>query len=66
VDPRRRHRRLVDLERSAAVPAEAGKLRVDKLVKVRRLDGAEEWVPIHLEVQSQPDAQLSQRAYRQS
>ena len=43
--------------------AEMGKLRTDKLVKVYRLDGAEEWLLIHVELQSQPDKNLPQRMY---
>ncbi len=31
--------------------ADLGKQRVDKLVKVRRLGGAEEWVLVHVEAQ---------------
>jgi hypothetical protein len=43
--------------------AEAGKLWADKLVKVVRLDGVEEWVLIHVEVQSQKDPRLPERMY---
>jgi hypothetical protein len=43
--------------------AELGKLRADKLVRVHCLDGVEEWLLIHVEVQSQPDPRLPQRMY---
>ena len=44
--------------------SELGKQRVDKLVKVRRIDGVEEWVSVHVEVQAQPDEGLPQRVYQ--
>jgi hypothetical protein len=44
--------------------AQLGKQRVDKLVKVRRLNGAEEWVLVHIELQAQTDRDLPQRVYR--
>ena len=44
--------------------ADLGKQRTDKLVKVRRRDGGEEWVLIHVEVQAQPDPDLALRMYR--
>ena len=44
--------------------SELGKQRVDKLVKVLRIDGVEEWVLVHVEVQAQPDAGLPQRVYQ--
>jgi len=43
--------------------AELGKLRADKLVRVRRLGGQEEWLLIHVEVQGQPDPRLPLRMY---
>jgi uncharacterized protein DUF4351 len=43
--------------------AELGKLRADKLVRVHCLDGQEEWLLIHVEVQGQPDPQLPRRMY---
>ena len=43
--------------------AESGKLRADKLVRVHCVDGQEEWLLIHVEVQSQPDPQLPRRMY---
>ena len=44
--------------------AETGCLRVDKLVKVQTVDGAEEWLLVHVEVQSQADGDLARRMYR--
>ncbi|MBN2506338.1 MAG: transposase [Verrucomicrobia bacterium] len=44
--------------------ADLGKQRVDKLVKVRRRDGAEEWVLLHVEIQAQPDDRLPLRVYQ--
>ena len=44
--------------------AETGKHRVDTLFKVRRHDGTEDWILVHVEVQSQPDRRLPQRLYR--
>jgi hypothetical protein len=41
-----------------------GKQRVDKLVKVRRLDGQAEWVLVLVEVQAQPDENLPGRVYQ--
>jgi len=35
----------------------------DKLVKVRRLDGREEWLFIHIEIQAQPEGQFSLRMW---
>jgi hypothetical protein len=43
--------------------AATGKRHVDKLVEVRRRDGAREWLLVHLEVQSQPDRHLPERMY---
>jgi predicted nucleic acid-binding Zn-ribbon protein len=51
---------LEEVVRDAAL----GKQRVDKLVKVNRLDGVEEWILVHVEVQSQIDMHLSQRMYQ--
>ena len=39
--------------------ADLGKQRTDKLVKVSRRDGGEEWVLIHVEVQAQTDPDLA-------
>src|SRR5258708_4588764 len=44
--------------------AELGKQRTDKLAKVRRLDGLEEWILIHVEIQSQGDPDLAHRMYQ--
>ncbi len=44
--------------------ADLGKQRVDKLIKVRRRDGEEEWVLLHLEVQAQLDESLPLRLYQ--
>jgi len=44
--------------------AHLGKQRADKLVKVFRVDGAEEWLLIHVEVQSQRDCDLPLRMYQ--
>jgi hypothetical protein len=46
-----------------APEAEVGRRLVDKLVKVWRKNGAEEWVLIHIEVQSQPETVFPQRMY---
>jgi hypothetical protein len=44
--------------------SELGKQRVDKLIKVRRLDGEEEWVLLHVEIQAQIDEGLPRRVYQ--
>jgi hypothetical protein len=44
--------------------AQTGRRHVDKLFRVVRRDGVEEWLLIHIEVQSQPDPRLSERMYR--
>ena len=44
--------------------AEMGTLRVDKLVQVYRLDGTEDWLLVHVEVQSQTDNDLPWRMYQ--
>lgn len=41
--------------------ARTGRGYVDKLVKVWRIDGAEEWLLIHLEVQSQVEEGFAKR-----
>jgi predicted transposase YdaD len=43
--------------------AELGKLRADRLVRVHGLDGKEEWLLIHVEIQGQPDPRLPRRMY---
>ena len=49
--------------RQVAREAELGRRVVDKLVSVRRLNGQEEWVLIHVEVQSQEEAEFARRMY---
>jgi hypothetical protein len=44
--------------------AEQGKLRVDKLIKVFDRNGDEEWLLLHIEIQSHTDADLPTRIYR--
>jgi hypothetical protein len=46
--------------------SELGKQRVDKLIKVQRLDGEEEWVLLHVEIQAQIDEGLPRRVYEYS
>ncbi len=46
-----------------ASDAAVGPRRVDKLAKVWRKDGAEAWVLIHVEVQSQEEAEFAERMY---
>ena len=43
--------------------AKLGKLCADKLVRIYRLDGKEDWLLIHVEVQSQTDKDLPSRMY---
>jgi hypothetical protein len=43
--------------------AESGLLRVDRLVQVWRQNGEDAWVLVHVEVQSQEDADFAQRMY---
>jgi hypothetical protein len=43
--------------------AELGRREVDKLVRVWRADGDEAWVLIHVEVQSQEQAEFPRRMY---
>jgi hypothetical protein len=47
-----------------APDSERGSQAVDKLVEVRRRDGSDAWVLIHLEVQSQRDRSFAERMYR--
>ena len=55
---------FLDKELEKITPqAETGKGFVDKLVKVWRKSGAEEWVLVHIEVQSQPDKDFAKRMY---
>jgi hypothetical protein len=43
--------------------AELGRRYVDKLVKIWTVDGAERWVLIHIEVQTEREAEFPQRVY---
>ncbi len=43
--------------------AELGRRYADKLIKVWRKSGEEQWVIIHLEVQNQPESDFSKRMY---
>ena len=43
--------------------AKTGRGYVDKLVKVWRIDGTEEWLLIHIEIQSQVEAGFTERMY---
>lgn len=54
----------LDAELRQVVPdAEFGIKRVDKLVQVWRRDGAEAWLLIHIEVQSQYEADFARRMF---
>jgi hypothetical protein len=56
--------RFLDTELQEFVRAsEAGTLRADKLVEVMRVDGVEEWLLIHAEVQTQRDAAFAERMF---
>jgi len=53
-----------DKELQQIVPeAETGSGTVDKLAKVRLTDGAEAWMLVHVEVQSQRDSDFASRMY---
>lgn len=55
---------FLDKELQQVVPeAESGQGTVDKLVKVFTPDGAEAWVLVHVEVQSQRDSDFARRMY---
>jgi hypothetical protein len=55
---------FLDKELRQVTPdAELGLRRVDKLARVWRRDGAEAWVLIHVEVQSQAEAEFAERMY---
>src|SRR5688572_23238702 len=55
---------FLDKELQQVVPeAELGRRTVDKLVKVWQRTGDEAWVLIHLEVQSQVEAEFAERMY---
>jgi len=49
--------------RAVAQDAELGKRFVDKLVRVRRLSGEEDWIYIHLEVQGSPQVEFAERMF---
>jgi hypothetical protein len=54
----------LDKELQKVTPdAEQGRRFVDKLVQVWRIDGQEEWVLIHLEVQAQEESQFALRMF---
>lgn len=56
--------RFLDTELQEIVrAAEAGTLRADKLVEVMRVDGVEEWLLIHAEVQTQREAEFAERMF---
>ncbi len=55
---------FLDKELQKILPkAKTGRLYVDKLVKVWRKNGDEEWVLIHIEVQAQRDSDFPRRMY---
>ena len=55
---------MLDKELQQISPeSEQGRRVVDKLVKVWRTNGQDEWVLVHIEVQSQPDTEFAQRMY---
>lgn len=49
--------------RSVTADSEADKCIVDKLVRVTRLGGQQEWVVIHLEIQSQQQSKFAERMF---
>ena len=54
----------LDKELQQVMPdAETGRRYVDKLVKVWRKDGVEEWVLIHIEIQHSQDDVFSERMF---
>jgi hypothetical protein len=56
---------FLEQELRALVPeGETGRQQVDQLVRVWRLDGGEQWVLLHVEVQSQRDSALERRLYQ--
>ena len=55
---------FLDQELGAVVQdAELGKRFVDRLIKVRRLTGEEDWIYIHLEVQGTRQAEFAERMF---
>ena len=56
---------FLDKELQRLAPeAETGRGTVDKLVRVRLRNGADAWLFIHVEIQSQPEAEFAARMYR--
>ena len=56
--------RFLDTELHQIIPnAEVGKKEADKLVEVHRRDGRTEWILIHVEVQSQREADFAERMF---
>lgn len=55
---------MLDKELEQITPeSEQGRRVVDKLVKVWRTNGQDEWVLVHIEVQSQPETDFARRMY---
>lgn len=55
---------MLDKELQQITPeSEQGRRVADKLVKVWRLDGRDEWVLVHVEVQSQQETEFAQRMF---
>jgi hypothetical protein len=55
---------FLDLElRQVQHEAERGRQVADKLVRVYRRDGADAWVLIHIEIQSQPEGDFAERMF---
>jgi hypothetical protein len=56
---------FLDAELQKITPAaELGRRTADKLVKVWRRDGQQEWVLVHVEVQARPEKQFVQRMFQ--
>ncbi|GAB4178226.1 MAG: hypothetical protein Fur005_40420 [Roseiflexaceae bacterium] len=54
----------LDQELQQIAPEEPrGRQHVDKLVRVRLMDGSETWILIHIEIQSQYDSSFAERMY---
>ncbi len=53
----------LDKEFQSITKGESGKRLVDKLFKVYRKDGMEQWVLIHIEVQNEPEKEFPQRMF---
>ena len=54
--------KFLDTELAQITPdADTGKRPADKLIKVWRGDGAEQWVYVHVEVQNERDSELAER-----